>query len=42
MLVSISMKEDKYPGYKNFGGISVGPTIILADIIGYANLSMPG
>lgn len=34
MLVSISLKEDKDIGYKNFGGIAIGGTIILADIIG--------
>ena len=34
MLVSISMKEDKVTGYKNFGGIAIGATIVLADIIG--------
>jgi MIP family channel proteins len=34
MIVSISMKEDKDPGYKNFGGIAIGGIIILADIIG--------
>jgi MIP family channel proteins len=34
MFVSISLKEDKYLGYKNFGGIAIGATIVLADIIG--------
>jgi MIP family channel proteins len=34
MLVSISLKEDKVTGYKNFGGIAIGATIVLADIIG--------
>jgi aquaporin Z len=34
MLVSISLKEDKDIGYKNFGGIAIGGTIIIADIIG--------
>jgi len=34
MLVSISMKEDKVTGYKNFGGIAIAATIVLADIIG--------
>ena len=34
MLVSISMKEEKYSGYKNFGGIAIGATIIVADIVG--------
>lgn len=33
-LVSISMKEGKYSGYKNFGGIAIGVTIIVADIVG--------
>jgi aquaporin Z len=32
MMTSISMKEEI--GYKNFGGIAIGGTIILADIIG--------
>jgi MIP family channel proteins len=32
MLTSISLKEEV--GYKNFGGIAIGGTIILADIIG--------
>lgn len=34
MMVSISLKEDKDIGYKNFGGIAIGGTIILADFIG--------
>ena len=35
MFVSISMKEDKdILGYKKFGGIAIGATIILAGIIG--------
>jgi MIP family channel proteins len=35
MFVSLSMKEDKdILGYKKFGGIAVGATIILAGIIG--------
>jgi len=32
MVTSISVKEEV--GYKNFGGIAIGGTIILADIIG--------
>lgn len=32
MITSISLKEEV--GYKNFGGIAIGGTIILADIIG--------
>jgi hypothetical protein len=30
MFVGISMKEEKYLGYKNFGGITIGITIVLA------------
>jgi aquaporin Z len=35
MLISISMKEEKQKaGYKSFGGIAIGATIALDDIVG--------